>query len=48
MFDTDHSGTINVQEFAQLFQYINQWTNVYRQFDQDNSGTIDEREMGTG
>ncbi|KAB7496692.1 Peflin [Armadillidium nasatum] len=45
MFDTDHSGTINVQEFSQLFGYINQWTDVYKRFDQDKSGTIDEREL---
>lgn len=25
MFDTDRSGTIDVNEFEKLFQYINQW-----------------------
>lgn len=45
MFDRDRSGTINMQEFGQLFQFITQWTNVYRQFDKDNSGTIDEGEF---
>ncbi|KAK7075784.1 hypothetical protein SK128_022357, partial [Halocaridina rubra] len=45
LFDRDNSGTINIQEFGQLFNFINQWTEVYRRYDQDNSGTIDENEM---
>ncbi|KAK8751540.1 hypothetical protein OTU49_009043 [Cherax quadricarinatus] len=45
MFDTDHSGTINMQEFGQLFLFVNQWTEVYRRYDRDNSGHIDENEM---
>jgi len=45
MFDRDRSGTINLQEFGQLFQFISQWTNIYRQFDKDNSGSIDEGEF---
>merc|ERR1712198_128355 len=45
MFDRDRSGTINMQEFGQLFQFISQWTACYRQFDRDNSGTIDEGEF---
>ncbi|MPC09809.1 Peflin [Portunus trituberculatus] len=47
MFDRDRTGTICIQEFAQLFSFINQWTEVYRRFDRDNSGTIDEGEMNT-
>lgn len=45
MFDSDRSGTINIHEFGQLFNFINQWTEVYRRYDRDNSGTIDESEM---
>jgi len=45
MFDRDRSGTINMQEFDQLFKFISQWTTCYRQFDKDNSGTIDEGEF---
>lgn len=48
MFDRDNSGTINLQEFGQLFTFMNQWTEVYRRFDKDNSGTIDEGEMSNG
>ena len=48
MFDRDHSGSISLQEFGQLFTFINQWTEVYRRYDRDNSGTIDEGEMSTG
>ena len=48
MFDRDRTGTINIHEFSQLFAFINQWTEVYRRYDRDNSGTIDEGEMSTG
>lgn len=45
LFDHDHTGTINLQEFGQLFNFINQWIEVYRRFDKDNSGTISEHEL---
>ncbi|XP_050698071.1 peflin-like isoform X2 [Eriocheir sinensis] len=47
MFDRDNTGNINIQEFGQLFTFMNQWTEVYRRYDSDNSGTIDESEMST-
>ncbi|XP_042226183.1 peflin-like isoform X2 [Homarus americanus] len=47
MFDHDRTGTINIQEFGQLFTFVSQWTEVYRRYDHDNSGTIDENEMNT-
>lgn len=45
MFDTDRSGTIDVQEFEKLYAYINQWLQVFRTYDRDNSGHIDEGEL---
>lgn len=48
LFDHDHTGTINLQEFGQLFNFINQWIEVYRRFDKDNSGTISEHELMSG
>lgn len=45
LFDNDHTGTINLHEFGQLFNFINQWIGAYRRFDRDNSGTISEAEM---
>lgn len=48
LFDHDHTGTINLQEFGQLFTFINQWIEVYRRFDKDNSGTISEPELMSG
>lgn len=47
MFDKNHTGTIDVQEFIQLFSFINQWTETYRRYDRDNSGTINENELNT-
>lgn len=45
MFDTDKSGTIDVNEFEKLFQYINQWLSVFKSYDRDQSGHIDEGEL---
>ncbi|VDN18482.1 unnamed protein product, partial [Gongylonema pulchrum] len=45
MFDSDRDGAINFNEFASLWEYINQWTQCFRSFDVDNSGNIDKREL---
>lgn len=48
MFDADRTGTINVNEFQQLFSYINQWLAVFKNYDRDQSGHIEEVELGQG
>ncbi|XP_003740108.1 programmed cell death protein 6 [Galendromus occidentalis] len=45
MFDQDNSGTINVQEFEQVYNYIDQWRKCFQGFDQDNSGKISADEL---
>lgn len=45
MFDKEKNGTIDLVEFQALFNYINAWLNVFRGFDHDNSGTIQENEL---
>jgi Ca2+-binding EF-hand superfamily protein len=45
LFDTDRSGTIGFNEFAGLWKYIKDWQNVFRHFDRDRSGSIDEHEL---
>eukprot|EP00124_Ichthyophonus_hoferi_P000765 Ihof_evm7s31 gene=Ihof_evmTU7s31 len=45
MYDTDHDGMINFQEFQGLWQYIDQWKSCFMRFDQDGSGTIDASEL---
>ncbi|KAJ8975138.1 hypothetical protein NQ317_015272 [Molorchus minor] len=45
MFDTDHTGTIDVNEFQLLFGYINQWLSVFKNYDRDSSGSIEEAEL---
>lgn len=47
IFDRDNNGTIDVQEFQQLWQYINQWKGVFDRYDRDKSGNIDARELFT-
>lgn len=48
MFDKDHSGTINFQEFGSLWKYVQDWQKTFKSYDRDNSGSIDKHELKTG
>ncbi|RZC40363.1 peflin, partial [Asbolus verrucosus] len=45
MFDADRTGTIDINEFQQLFGYINQWLAVFKNYDRNQSGHIEENEL---
>ncbi|XP_034937581.1 peflin [Chelonus insularis] len=45
MFDKEKKGTIDLNEFQALYNYINAWLGVFRGFDHDNSGAIQENEL---
>ncbi|CAD7077675.1 unnamed protein product [Hermetia illucens] len=45
MFDHDASGTIDITEFEKLYGYINQWLAVFKTYDRDQSGHIEEQEL---
>ncbi|XP_037295688.1 peflin [Manduca sexta] len=45
MFDKDRSGHINLEEFDKLYTYINQWLAVFKTYDTDQSGAIEEEEL---
>lgn len=45
MFDKEKNGTIDIVEFQALYNYVNAWLNVFRGFDHDNSGSIQESEL---
>lgn len=45
MFDKEKNGTIDLYEFQALYNYINAWLGVFRSFDHDNSGSIQENEL---
>ncbi|CAL8097030.1 unnamed protein product [Calicophoron daubneyi] len=47
MFDRDYSGTIEFNEFCNLFNYVQRWRECFMRFDSDRSGTIDSRELTT-
>ncbi|CAG9759413.1 unnamed protein product [Ceutorhynchus assimilis] len=46
MFDKDKTGTINALEFQELYNYINSWLGTFRMYDKDQSGSIEEGELG--
>ncbi|KAH8399442.1 hypothetical protein KR215_010603, partial [Drosophila sulfurigaster] len=45
MFDDHASGTIDIYEFEKIYNYINQWLQVFKTYDQDGSGHIEEAEL---
>ncbi|KAE8226432.1 hypothetical protein CF319_g966 [Tilletia indica] len=45
IFDVDRSGHITFQEFEALWKYVQDWQNVFRHFDNDRSGNIDQGEL---
>jgi len=45
LFDVDRTGDIDFNEFTGLWRYIEDWQNVFRHFDRDRSGTIDDFEL---
>ncbi|KAE8597452.1 hypothetical protein XENTR_v10016475 [Xenopus tropicalis] len=45
MFDRDHKGGVNFNEFSGVWKYITDWQNIFRTYDRDNSGLIDKNEL---
>jgi len=45
MYDKNASGSIDVSEFQQLFNAINQWKGVFQGYDKDKSGCIEQAEL---
>eukprot|EP00795_Rhopilema_esculentum_P001350 gene1350-15750_t len=48
MFDQDRNGTIDFHEFESLWNYVTEWSRTFRNYDLDNSGAIDKRELILG
>lgn len=45
MFDRNKDGTIDAQEFAALWKYVQEWKQCFDRFDKDKSGNIDSNEL---
>jgi len=45
LYDRNGSGTIDINEFQQLFTSINQWRGTFQGFDTDRSGSIEQAEL---
>ena len=45
MFDTNLTGTIDINQFGNLFQYLNQWKAIFEGYNKDRSGLIDQAEF---
>lgn len=48
MFDTQKTGSVDVHQFAKLFEYINQWLGIFKTYDRNGSGQIDDGELNQG
>lgn len=48
MFDTQKTGSVDIHQFAKLFEYINQWLNIFKTYDRNGSGQIDDGELNQG
>ncbi|KAI0298435.1 hypothetical protein B0F90DRAFT_701476 [Multifurca ochricompacta] len=46
IFDLDESGGIGFQEFEPLWNYMNQWRQMFDSFDTDRDNRIDGTELG--
>jgi len=47
LYDSNNSGTIDVNEFSELFGCINKWKGVFESYDSDRSGRIEQGELTT-
>uniref|UniRef100_T1JFX7 EF-hand domain-containing protein n=1 Tax=Strigamia maritima TaxID=126957 RepID=T1JFX7_STRMM len=45
LFDRDQNKSIDIQEFQQLWRYIQQWHQTFSRVDQNNSGYIEQVEL---
>jgi Ca2+-binding EF-hand superfamily protein len=45
MFDKDKKHSIDFFGFQALFNYVNSWLGIFKNFDHDNSGSIQEAEL---
>jgi len=45
MYDSNKSGTIDVNEFEKLWASINQWKAMFEGLDRDRSGKLEEGEV---
>ncbi|KAE8624464.1 hypothetical protein XENTR_v10005950 [Xenopus tropicalis] len=45
MFDKSNSGRIDLFGFSALWRFIQQWRNLFQQYDRDRSGSINQGEL---
>lgn len=45
MFDRNHKGQLNFEEFKQLWKYIEDWRHCFQSFDTDKTGNVNKEEL---
>lgn len=48
MFDTSNAGSVDIHQFNKMYEYINQWLNIFKTYDRNASGLIDDQELNQG
>lgn len=48
MFDKTKTGRIDVVGFSALWKFLQQWKNLFQQYDRDHSGSISSTELQQG
>lgn len=48
MFDKTRSGQMDLYGFSALWRFIQQWRNLFQQYDRDQSGSINCSELHQG
>lgn len=48
LFDKTKTGRIDVYGFSALWKFIQQWKNLFQQYDRDHSGSISYTELQQG
>lgn len=48
MFDNQSAGAVDIHQFSKMFEYVNQWLTIFKTYDRNGSGLVDDQELNQG